>query len=156
MPKVLYRVTLTEEERTQLRELLKRGKRSARALTRARILLKADEGLSDPAIAEALDVGTTTVFRIRQRCVEEGLEASLSERPRPGQKRKLDGKQEAHLIAVACSEAPEGHTHWTLRLLAGKAVELGFVESICPETIRQTLKKTTSSRGERSPGASRR
>lgn len=156
MPKVLYRVTLTEEERTQLRELLKRGKRSARALTRARILLKADEGLSDPAIAEALDVGTTTVFRIRQRCVEEGLEAALSERPRPGQKRKLDGKQEAHLIAVACSKAPEGHTHWTLRLLAEKAVALGFVESICPETIRQTLKKTTSRRGERSPGASRR
>lgn len=143
MPKVLYRVRLKEDERDHLEALLRRGRHSARALTRARILLKADEGLADPAIAGALNVGTTTIFRIRQRFVEEGLEAALTERPRPGQPRKLTGKQEAHLVAVACSEAPEGHTHWTLRLLAGKAVELGFVDSISPETIRQAMEKTT-------------
>ena len=156
MPKVLYRVTLNEEERTELREMLRGGRRFARTLTRARILLKADEGLADPAIAKALDVGTSTVFRVRQRAVEEGLASALTERPRPGQPRKLTGKQEAHLVAVACSEAPAGHTHWTLRLLAGKAVELGFVESIAPETIRQALKKTTSRHGDRNPGAFRR
>lgn len=142
MPKVLYRVTLSEEERTQLREMLQRGKHSARALTRARILLKADERLADAAIAKALDVGTTTILRVRQRFAGEGLEGALKERPRPGQRRKLTGKQEAHLVAVACSDAPEGHARWTLRLLADKAVELGFAESVCPETIRQTLKKT--------------
>jgi len=99
-------------------------------------------------------VGTSaaTVYRTRRRFVEEGLEA-LNERPRPGQPRKLTGKAEAHLIAVACSDPPEGHTHWTMRLLAGKVVELGFAESVSPETVRQTLKKTNLSPGRRSNGA---
>jgi transposase len=84
---------------------------------------------------------------VRQRFVEEGLESALNERPRPGQRRKLDGKQEAHLVAVACSQAPAGHARWTLQLLADKVVELEFADSISPETVRQVLKKTNSSRG---------
>ena len=95
------------------------------------------------AIAAALEVATATVGRIRKRLVEEGLEHALREQPRPGQRRKLSGKQEAHVIAVACSTPPEGRGRWTLRLLAGKVVELGFAPSISPETVRQMLKKTS-------------
>ena len=98
-------------------------------------------------------VGPSTVSRVRQRFVEGGLERALNDRPRPGKQRKLDGKQEAHLVAVACSPAPEGHTRWTLRLLAGKVVELDLADSICRETVRQVLKKTNSSRGRRRNGA---
>ena len=87
-------------------------------------------------------MSTATVSRIRRRFVEGGLEQGLTEKPRPGQRRKLSGKQEAHMIAVACSTPPEGHGRWTLRLLAGKVVELGFASSISPETVRQVLKKT--------------
>ena len=114
-----------------------------RSQTRARVLLKADEGYTDGAIAAALEVATATVGRIRKRLVEEGLEHALREQPRPGQRRKLSGKQEAHVIAVACSTPPEGRGRWTLRLLAGKVVELGFAPSISPETVRQMLKKTS-------------
>jgi transposase len=121
---------------------------------RALILCKADEGLNDQEVAQALLVGASTVSRVRRRFVEEGLESALNERPRPGQRRKLDGKQEAHLIAVACSQAPAGHTHWTLGLLANKVVELEYADSISPETVRQVLKKTSSSRGRRRSGAS--
>ena len=109
---------------------------------RALALLRADEGMSDPKIAEAISMNADTVARVRKRFVEEGLESALNERPRPGQKRKLDGRQEAHLVAVACSDPPEGHTHWTLQLLADKVVEMEFVESVSPGTIRQILKKT--------------
>jgi len=137
-----YVVELTEGEGAQLRDLLRRGKASVRMVTRARVLLKADEGRTDEAIAAALDVGTATVGRIRRRFVEEGLEGALRERPRVGGRRRLSGKQEAHLIAVACSTPPEGRARWTLRLLAGKVVDLGFVPSISPETVRQVLKKT--------------
>ena len=91
--------------------------------------------------------------RVRQRFVEGGLERALNDRPRPGQRRKLDGKQEAHLVAVACSSAPEGHTRWTLRLLADQVVKLEFTDSICRETVRQVLKKTNLSRGRRRNGA---
>jgi len=105
--------------------------------------LKAGQGCTDGEIAAALDVGTATVSRVRKRFVEMGLEEALRERPRPGQRRKLSGKQEAHVIAVACSTPPEGHARWTLRLLAGKVVELGFTPSISPETVRQVLKKTS-------------
>ena len=97
----------------------------------------------------ALDTSSTTVERTRKRFVEGGLEKALNEDPRPGQQRKLDGRGEAHLIALACSQAPAGHSHWTLRLLAGKLVELGVVDSISHETVRQTLKKTRSSPGKR-------
>ncbi len=98
-------------------------------------------------------VGPSTVSRVRRRFVEGGLERALNDRPRPGQRRKLDGKQEAHLVAVACSSAPEGHTRWTLRLLADRVVKLEFTDSISRETVRQLLKKTNSSRGRRRNGA---
>jgi transposase len=155
MPKKKYVVDLTAEERNTLEHLVQQGKRSARTLTRARILLQADEGLTDEEIATALDVGIATVERLRQRFVEENLEA-LTERPRPGGQRKLSGKQEAHLIAVACTPAPTGQPHWTLQLLADQAVELGFVDSIARETVRQILKKTSSSLGNTSSGVCRR
>ncbi len=143
MPKAKYIVELTEEERMRLREVTRRGKAPVRMVARARVLLKADEGLSDAEIASALDIGSATVGRVRQRFVEQGLEQALRERPRLGRRRKLTGKQEAHLIAVACSTPPQGHARWTLRLLAGKVAELGFAPSISPETVRQALKKTT-------------
>ncbi len=98
-------------------------------------------------------VGPSTVRRVRQRFVEGGLERALNDRPRPGQRRKLDGKQEAHLVAVACSSAPQGHTRWTLQLLADRVVKLEFIDSISRETVRQVLKKTNSSRGRRRNGA---
>ena len=144
----IYRVRLTPEERGQLLELLSKGKSAARTLMHARILLKADEGvdgprLSDETIADALEVNRSTVERVRIRCVEEGFEAAL--RPRPSRQlhpRKLDGIQEAHLVTLACSPAPDGHGRWTLRLLADKLVELEIVDGISHETVRQTLKKT--------------
>lgn len=149
----LYRVKLTAEERSHLQELLSKGRAAARTLTHARILLKADEGvagprLTDDEIAEALDVNRSTVERVRIRCVEEGFEAAL--RPRPSRQlhpRKLDGVQEAHLVALACSPAPKGRVRWSLRLLADKLVELEIVDDISYETVRQTLKKTNSNRG---------
>jgi transposase len=148
-----YRVKLDEEERAQLERTLARGKAAARSLTHARILLKADEGPSGPgwtddSIAEALDVNRSTVERVRIRCVEEGVDAAL--RPRPSRQlhpRKLDGAQEAHLVALACSPPPRGRNRWSMRLLADKLVELEIVEAISYETVRQTLKKTRSSRG---------
>lgn len=154
MPAVKYVVRLTDEERSQIDQVIHSGTWAARKLTRARILAKADQGWSDGEVAEALDTGITTVWRTRRRFVEEGLEGALNERPRLGQRRKLEGKQEAHLIAVACSKAPAGHTRWTLRLLASQVVELGFAESYSYESVRRVLKKTTSSPGRRSSGAS--
>lgn len=152
MPKKKYVVDLSTEERATLDHILRSGKTGARKLTRARILLKAADGLHDDAIATALDVGTATVARTRQRFVETGLGA-LDEAPRPGAQRKLTDKQAAHLIAMACTPAPEGQAHWTLRLLADKVVELGFVPSIARETVRQVLKKTRSNPGKPSNGA---
>jgi transposase len=107
------------------------------------ILLKADEGLSDPQIMAALNVSRPCVERIRKRFVIDGLERALNEDPRPGQRRKLDGRAEATLIATACSDAPEGHVRWTLRLLAGKLVQLQVVDAVSHETVRRTLKKTS-------------
>jgi len=146
-------VRRTPAERDELAGLLARGKADVRRLKHAQILLKADQADGGPAwpdtrIAEALNVGITTVERVRQRFVEEGLAAALS--PYRGGKRiyqrKLDGTQEAHLIARACSTPPEGHGRWTLRLLARRMVELADVDSVSYETVRQTLKKTRSSR----------
>jgi transposase len=145
-------VTLTDDERAQLVALTKRGKVSARRLRRAHLLLQADAGLADEAIARALHIGTAPVERIRKRFVEEGLEAALSERPRPGGRRKLNGRQEAFLIALACSTPPEGRACWTMQLLANKLVEVQVVEAISDETVRRTRKKTSSSRGRRRPG----
>jgi len=151
MPKQKYIVDLSAEERATLERMLRSGKTGARKLTRARILLKAADGMSDAAIAAALDVGTATVFRTRQRFVEASLGA-LDELRRPGAQRKLTGKQEAHFIAVACTPAPEGQARWTLRLLAAKVVECGFAPSIARETVRQVLKKTNLSPGKPSDG----
>ena len=154
MPALKYKVELNESERTHLKELASRGETSARKVKRALVLLKADEGLIDRDIAGGLMISASTVGRVRTRFVEEGLDSALIERTRPGQKRKLDGRQEAHLIAVACSDAPEGHADWTLQLIADKAVAMGFAESISLETVRQILKKTNSNRGRRRSGAS--
>ena len=154
MPAKLYRVNLTQEEREYLLGITRRGKSSGRKVKRSLILCKADEGLTDQQVAEALMVGPATVGRVRQRFVEGGLKRALDDLPRPGQRRKLDGKGEAHLVAVACSSPPEGHTRWTLRLLADHAVKLGLTGSISRETVRQVLKKTNSSRGGRRSGAS--
>jgi transposase len=151
--KNLYPVKLSQTEREQLQQLIRSGKRPARETARARILLKTDEGWSAPKVAESLDLSVGTVFRTKRRFSEEGLEGALQERPRPPRRRKLDDKGEAHLIALACSPAPEGHDHWTLRLLAGRVVELGLAPSMSHEGIRKRLKKTPSNRGRKSSGA---
>ena len=142
MPKKIYIVDLTEEERTQLLEFIKSGKQSARKLNRARILLLADEGKADGEIAEALHTGTATVQRTRQRFVEGNLEGALNERPRPGGQKKLDEKGEAILETLAHSQPPEGRKRWTLQLVADRLVELKVVDSISYETVRQELKKS--------------
>lgn len=149
-----YVVCLTEDERESLKRLISRGTAPARMLNRARILLKADLGdhaegatLPDEAIAGMLETSAATVGRVRTRFWLQGLEAAL-ERSAPDRvyERSLDGRAEARLIALACSEAPEGRDRWSLRLLADKAVELGVVQSVSHETVRKTLKKTSSSR----------
>lgn len=148
-----YRVTLTSEEQTQLGQLISRGRTAARKLTRARILLLADESeggpsQSDPAIAEALRCGRATVERVRKQFVEEGVEATLNPRPTiRTYERRLDGEAEAHLVALTCSDPPAGRNRWTLRLLAERMVALGKVDSVSHQTIRRTLKKTNSNPG---------
>ncbi len=147
-------VTLTQEERTTLETFVHRGKANARTLTRARILLKSAEGWSTAALASAFDVCPATVTNVRQRFSQGGLEAVLHDKVQQHRRSALSGLQTAHLIAVACSPSPEGHDHWTVRLLAQKAVELGFVKSISPNTIHELLKKTNSSPGSMNTGAS--
>ena len=124
--------------------MVRRGTAAARKLSRGRILLKADEqeGWADVALADAFDVGVRTVERLRQRFVEQGLEACLDPSSQPRTPRIVDGEVEAHVVALACSEPPDGYHRWTLRLLAGRMVELDYVETISHETVRQTLKKT--------------
>ena len=141
MAALKYKVELNESERTHLKQMASRGETSARKVKRALVLLKADEGMTDRDIASGLLISASTVGRVRTRFVKEELDSALNERPRPGQKRKLDGRQEAHLIAIACSDAPEGHADWTIQLLADKVVAMGFAESISLETVRQILKK---------------
>lgn len=145
MPKKKYIVSLAPEEREKLQKLISSGEARARKLTRARILLKADEGWTDKAISRALDVGTATVGRVRKRFVETGLEAINRRKGRRRYERKIDGKAEAYLIALACSAPPEGRKRWTLRLLADRLVRLEEVdiESVSHETVRQALKKRT-------------
>ena len=155
MPKKKYLVDLSQDERQALLQLLRSGKHSTRKLTRARILLQADEGATDAQIAQTLKVGRVTVERLRQRFVEGGLTA-LSDKPRPGKQPKLSAKAEARLLAEACSKAPEGRSHWTMQLLADRLVALHEVDAISDETIRRTLKKTNSNRGLGGKGASRR
>lgn len=150
MPQKKYVVTLTAEERDQLTRLTSAGKASARTLTRARILLKADQADGGPAwldadIAEALDCGLRTVERVRQRFVERGPDDALThkEQQTPRRQRVFDGAAEARLIALACSQPPDGRAGWTLRLLADRLVELEVVESVSRETVRRALKKTS-------------
>lgn len=145
-----YLVRLSKEERNLLKSLISSGKGPARMFTRARILLKADSGKDGPGwgdekISEALDVTVQTVERVRKQLVEEGLEAVLRRRKyiQKVSRKKVDGDLEAHLIALSCSEAPKGYSRWSLRLLADKMVELGYVESISHEAVRRTLKKTS-------------
>lgn len=155
-----YRVTLTAEERADLQQMVSSGKAAARKLTHARILLLADDALgdehSDEEIVTALGTGLRTVSRIRRQLVTEGLDVALLRRrqpPRPD-KIKIKGDVEQRLIELACSDPPQGRCHWTLQLLADELVALGLVDRIGIETVRQALKKTTSSRGSSSPGAS--
>jgi len=152
MPKA-HRVQLTASQRQQLQQLIATGTAPARVLTHARILLKADEGEGGPAwtdgaIAQALEVSVPTVARVRVRWGQAGLDAALQRRS-PGRSRacKIDGEKEAHLIALTCSAPPKGHQRWSLRLLAGRMVELQHVEQLSHETVRRTLQKTNSSRG---------
>ena len=154
MPVSKYKVELTQSERFALIETSGRGKPLARTVKRALALLKADEGLLDREAAEAVSISAATVARVRRRFVEEGLEAAINDRPRSGRERKLSGRQEAHLVAIACSSPPEGHVNWTLHLLADKVVAMEFAGSISLETVRQILKKTSSSRGRKRNGAS--
>lgn len=144
-----YMVRLTANERTELNDLIRTGKRAASVLLHARILLKADAsadgpGWDDAPIAEAMECGASTVYRVRQAFVEEGWPAArFRKKPTGRQYRTLDGAQEAHLIALACGAPPTGRNHWTLPLLADRLVELAVVESISPECVRTTLKKRT-------------
>jgi transposase len=148
-----YIVTLTEVERQMLQAMLSRGKAAARKLMHARILLKADTSAggpawSDDAIAQGLEVGRATAERVRKEFVEVGFDAALERRkPRRQYQRKLDGDGEAHLIALACSKAPEGRSRWTLRLLADRMVALEHVEAVSYETVHRVLKKTCLSLG---------
>jgi hypothetical protein len=148
-----YRITLTEQERQDLQRLVSTGKGAAKKLVRARIVLLADQSpggpaKSDPEVCDALGCGRATVERVRKQFVEEGLDVALQP-PRSARvyQRRLDGKAEAHLVALACGAPPEGRARWTLRLLADRMVALEYVESVAHETVRQTLKKTNSSRG---------
>lgn len=143
----IYTVSLNDDERDHLRQLTSKGQTKARRLKRAQILLLADQGKTDQQIKDALSVSIPTIERIRKRFVLEGFDEALSEKPRKGKDPLLDGKQEAHLVALACSDAPEGRTTWTMQLLAERLVELGIVERISRETVRRTLKKTRPSPG---------
>jgi transposase len=135
-------IALSETDRASLQTFVHTGKANARTFTRARILLKASEGWSDEKLCEVFNISRNTSIRVRQAYLEGGLEAVLHDKRQAKRRQALTGGQAAHLIATACTPVPDGHDHWTVRLLAGKAIELGFVESISPETIRQLLKKT--------------
>ena len=152
--KVVVRLTISE--RIQLESVIANKKSAKDRVLRARMLMKADadaDAWPDSQIAETFEVSPLTVARLRHRCVWEGLEAALSKRPPSGKKpRKLDGVAEAHLIALACGPKPDGRSSWTMQWLADKLVELIFVDTICDETVRLTLKKTSFSRGEKNNG----
>jgi transposase len=156
-----YRVSLTSEERTALEHLVSVGKAAARRLTHARILLLADTTpggeSSDEQIVTALGVGLCTIGRVRKRLVTQGLQQAINPKPQPSRpdKIKIKGNVEQQLVQLACSDPPEGRCHWTLRLLADEMVVLGLVDGISTETVRQALKKMTSSRGSSRRGASR-
>lgn len=134
-------VELSDDDRERLHVFLHRGRASARCLTRARILLKAAEGWTDAALTGAFDVCRNTVTNVRARFCAGGVTAVLEDKRQARRRQALSDPQAAHLLAIACSPAPEGHDHWTLRMLAGKAIELGYVARLSPETVRQLMKK---------------
>ena len=144
-------VQLSTQEKGRLRQMIRAGRSSVQAITRAGILLKTDEGWTASRVAAALDISERTVFRAKRRYAEEGLDEVLRHRNQVNSYRKLNDRGEAHLIALACSPAPEGHDHWTLRLLAGKAVELGLVESLSHETVRLSSRWISLGAGFGSP-----
>jgi transposase len=147
-----YRVTLTDAERDRLEGLSRKRTASVRMVRRAQALLLASEGKTDEVIAEQLRMGVATLERLRRRFVEEGLEASLRERPRPGARPKLGPKEQAFVVALACTKPPEGRLRWTMQLLAGRVVELQIVPDITDEAIRRLIKRTSSSTGSRRSG----
>ncbi len=136
-------VKLRAKDREALKQLISRGSEKARKLTRCRILLMADEGKGDSEILEALQVSRNTVRAVRRRYVRDGLEAAINEQQRPGAPKKFSGRQRAKVTALACSDPPEGRSRWTLRLIAGKVVELEMVDDISHQTVQRILKKTT-------------
>ena len=153
-----YRVFLNGKKRSSLKKLVSTGTEKARKITRARILLLADESPSGPSktdkeIMEVLEVSARTVASTRQRFVEEGLDGALNEKPRPGRPPRFTGRDEAMLTAIACSDPPEGYGRWSVRLLSDNLVELGVVDSISRETVRLMLKKGSSNHGRRNAGA---
>lgn len=150
----LHVVKLTQEQRDELLELTRKGTLQARMLRRANILLLSDEGMKDKDIAAAMKCSNATVERTRKCFVQSGLPAALKEKPRPGAQPRLDTRGEAHLIALACSNPPEGRVKWTMQMLADRMVELKIVDALSDETVRRTLKKTSSSPGRRNSGAS--
>jgi putative transposase len=147
-----YIIDLTADEQEGLLNLINKGKPTARKVARAQVLLRADEGATDEEIAEWLHLSISRVHRTRQRFVEEGLTAALNEQPRAGRKRSLTGKQEAFIVALACSTPPRGRRRWTMQLLAERLIELKQVEEISHDTVRRVLKKTISSRGSINAG----
>jgi transposase len=147
MPAIRYRVQLSEEDRAGLRAMLSGGEAKVRVLQRAHILRLSDEGRPQEEVAAVLHISRGTVQRISKRYCEHGLEFALAERPRPGAQPKLDGKAQALLVALACTDAPEGRECWTMQLLADELVRLEVVETISDETVRRTLKKTSRNRG---------
>ncbi len=142
MPRTAQPVGLTDDELRSLTTITKRGRAPARVQTRARILLLLHRGRTPDAVAAALAVGVATVFNVKRRCLGEGLDSALHDKPRSGKPASIDGAARAKITALACSTAPEGHARWTLRLLADRAVELGIVEAISHNTVRAVLKKT--------------
>ena len=147
-----YRVTLSADERDRLERLSRQRTASVRMVRRAQALLLAAEDKTDEVIAERLRMGVATLERLRRRFVEEGLEASLRERPRPGARPKLGPKERAYVVALACTKPPEGRHRWSMQMLADKLIELEMVPDITDEAIRLLLKRTSSSRGSRSSG----
>ena len=148
-----HRVVLNQQQKQRLQELISKGQASARVIRRAHGLLLAAEDQEDKVVAAALHLNAQTVYQLRKRFGAVGLEATLYDKPRPGAAPKLDGKQEALLIALSCS-TPDNRESWTMQLLADKLVELGVVDAISDETVRRTLKKTTSNPGKSDSGAS--
>lgn len=147
MPAKKYIVKLTDQERSELLELTRKGKNSVRKVKRAHVLLLSDKGKKDKEIVEALSVGRATVERTRKKFVDGGVALALNEQPRPGARPKLTERQVARLTAIACSDPPEGRGVWSMRLLADRLVELGEVESISHDTVGRVLKKTISNPG---------